>query len=502
MTLTEILKGVTVSKIFQMAYGHSIISEEVTVHAVQYDSRKVEQNDMFVAVKGTSTDGHNFITTAIANGAKVVIVDNDSSLPDYYFLHTAVVKVVVPDSRIALAQIAKNYFNDPSSKLLMIGITGTNGKTTTSHLVKSVLEIAGKRTGLIGTIEYAIGDQRIPATHTTPESLELSGLFSQMVDAQCAAAVMEVSSHALCQHRVYGVNFDVAIFTNLTQDHLDYHRSMDNYFDAKTMLFKNLLPTSWVVINNDDAWGRKIPSITPARVLTYGVSSDADIRATNVTLTMNGIHCDIIHNGEKTEIDSKLIGRFNVSNILAAFGAGIVVGIPKNKIREALSNLKSVRGRFEQLQSPQGWTAVIDYAHTPDALEKALHAIHDVFGANRKGKIITVFGCGGNRDRSKRPAMAHIATSLSDVTILTSDNPRHEDPESIIDEAMMGVTDGSKVLRQADRRKAIIRALDSAQTGDVVLIAGKGHEEYQVVGDQKIPFSDNAVVEEYFRVNT
>jgi UDP-N-acetylmuramoyl-L-alanyl-D-glutamate--2,6-diaminopimelate ligase len=497
MTLTEILKGVTVSKIFQMAYGHSVVSEEVIVPAIQYDSRKVEQNDMFVAVKGTSTDGHNFITTAIANGAKVVVVENDSSLPDYYFLHTAVVKIVVPNSRIALAQIAKNYFKDPSSKLLMVGITGTNGKTTTSHLVKSVLEAADKRTGLIGTIEYAIGDQMIPATHTTPESLELNGLFSRMVNARCTAAVMEVSSHALCQYRVHGVNFDVVVFTNLTQDHLDYHRSMDEYFNAKALLFKNLLPSARAVINADDPWGRKIPSITPARVLTFGIQADTDIRAENVVLTINGIQCDILHDGEKTEINSKLIGRFNVSNILAAFGAGIALGIPKNTIRDALNNLTSVRGRFERLSSPDGWTVVIDYAHTPDALEKALHAIHDVFDGNRSGKIITLFGCGGNRDRSKRPAMAHIATSLSDITILTSDNPRYEDPESIIDEAMIGVTMGADVRRQVDRRKAIIMALESARSGDVVLIAGKGHEEYQVVGDQKISFSDRAVVEEY-----
>jgi UDP-N-acetylmuramoyl-L-alanyl-D-glutamate--2,6-diaminopimelate ligase len=499
MTLTELLKGVTVSKIFQMAYGHSIISEEVNISTVQYDSRKVSQNDMFVAIKGVSTDGHNFITAAISNGAKVVVVDNDSSLPDYYYLHAGVVKVVVPDSRIALAQIAENFFDHPSAKLIMVGVTGTNGKTTTTHLVKSVFESTDKIAGLIGTIEYKLGQQILPATHTTPESLELSQLFAQMVKAHCSAAIMEVSSHALHQHRASSVKFDVAIFTNLTQDHLDYHRSMEEYYKAKAILFENLPTTSWAVINSDDEWGRKIPSLTRAHILTYGVNANADVQARNIALSMTGIVCDIMHHGEKTAINSALIGRFNVSNILAAFSAGIALGIPKNKVQTAINNLHSVRGRFEQIASPRGWTVVIDYAHSPDALEKALQTIHDVFGSEKTGNVITVFGCGGNRDRSKRPAMAQIATTLSNVTILTSDNPRHEDPESIIDEAMMGAVPGTVVYRQVDRKKAIIQALDTAAKGDVVLIAGKGHEEYQLIGDRKLPFSDRAIVEEYLQ---
>ena len=494
--------GVTVSKIFQMAYGHSIMTEEINIHAVQYDSRKITKNDLFIAIQGSSTDGHNFIPTAIANGAIAVVVDNDTVLPDYYYLHAGVVKVVVPNSRIALAQIAANYFDNPSAKLTMVGVTGTNGKTTTTHLIKSIIEATGQRAGLIGTIEHTIGKQISPATHTTPESLELNGLFAQMVDARCSSAIMEVSSHSLHQHRVHGVQFKVAVFTNLTQDHLDYHGSMEKYFKAKNLLFENISTTSWAIVNNDDEWGRKISPLTSAQVLTYGMNPGADIQAININLSMSGIRCVLVHCGESTEIDSKLIGRFNVSNILAAFSAGIALGIPKNKIQEAINQIDHVRGRFEQISSPHGWTTIIDYAHTPDALEKALQAIHDVFGGNRRRKIITVFGCGGNRDRSKRPAMASIAATLSDVTIITSDNPRHEDPEKIIDEAIMGATTGTIVYREVDRRKAIYMALDAARDGDVVLIAGKGHEEYQIIGDRKIPFSDRATVEEYLRKNS
>ncbi len=496
MMLSDLLDGVTVRKMFHMVYGHMIVTEDLNVHAVQYDSRKVERGDVFVAIRGNTADGHRFIDDAVNRGAAVIVMEDDAALPDSYFLHTGVVKIVVPDSRVALARMSYRYFGMPSRSLLLIGVTGTNGKTTTTHLVKSILEFTGKKTGLIGTISFDAGDGVVPATHTTPESLELNSLLSRMVTSGCSAAVMEVSSHALHQHRVDELNFSVAVFTNLTQDHLDYHHTMEEYFEAKKILFERLDPAGTAVINLDDPWAAEMRRATKAKVITYGTSPDADVRAADFALSMNGTMLTIAYGGEETRVSSRLIGRFNVSNMLAAFGVGLALGIPRDVLRDAVGATPVVPGRFEQFQSPAGWTAVIDYAHTPDALDKALRAIHDVSGEKR-GRIITVFGCGGNRDRAKRPLMAAIATSLSDLTIVTSDNPRHEDPEMIIDEVMGGTAPGARVERIPDRREAILWALEIAAPGDILLIAGKGHEEYQVIGDKKFPFSDRAIVQDF-----
>jgi UDP-N-acetylmuramoyl-L-alanyl-D-glutamate--2,6-diaminopimelate ligase len=495
MTLSKLLEGVTVSKMFHTLYGQMIVTQDVEIRRIQYDSRKVERGDLFIALRGSAQDGHRFISKAVENGAKVVVVEDDAALPDSYFLHSGVAKIVVSDSRLALAQMSGTYFGDPSARLRLAGITGTNGKTTTAYLVKSILEAHGSRTGLIGTIEYLVGDRSISATHTTPESLELNGLLACMVDEGCSAAVMEVSSHALQQRRVHGLRYAAAVFTNLTQDHLDYHVTMQAYFDAKKSLFEDLDPSSWAVVNLDDEWGRKMLGVTRARTLTYGMQPGADLQAGNISLSMNGTAFTIHHAGEETAIDSPLVGRFNVSNVLAAFGAGVALGIPKQEMQRAVRAVRSVPGRFEAVASPRGWTAIIDYAHTPDALEKALTAVHDVIASGASGRIITVFGCGGNRDRTKRPHMARIATGLSDITVITSDNPRHEDPEKIIDEVMTGVPGGARVYREPDRGRAIAKALEMAGKGDVVLIAGKGHETYQVVGDQKLHFSDREVVD-------
>lgn len=499
MMLSKLLEGVSVTKMFQTMYGKMVVTHDVQVNAVHYDSRKIVQSDLFVAIRGTAYDGHIFITHAVNNGAKVVVMDNDMFLPDSYFMHAGVVKIVVTNTRIALAKISANYFGHPGNKLQMIGVTGTNGKTTTTYLMKSILESGGKSAGLIGTIEYIIGNKVFPATHTTPESLELQGLLANMENHGCASAVMEVSSHALHQHRVDEISFRAGVFTNLTQDHLDYHVSMEEYFKAKQKLFEHLDSNSSAIVNVDDEWGARMLAATTAKKLSYGITPDADVRATNISLSMHGTSMSIVHEDEKTDITSSLIGRFNVSNILAAFATGVALGVPKQSMKSAIQLTKSVRGRFEQITSPSGWTAVVDYAHTPDALLKALLAVRDIFQGEQSGKIITVFGCGGNRDRSKRPKMADIATTYSDLTIVTSDNPRHENPEAIIDEVFTGVKSGTQVIRETNRKLAIVEALKRASSNDVVLIAGKGHEDYQVIGDEKIHFSDREIVEEFIR---
>ena len=496
MNLSKLLDGVHVIKMFQSMYGRMVVTQDVEVHAVQYDSRKVTTNDCFVAIKGTGADGHAFVGTAIEHGAKVVVLENETAWPDSYFMHSGVVKIIVPDSRKALATLSANYFEHPSRSMKLVGVTGTNGKTTTTNLVQSICETAGLKTGLIGTIEYRIGDDVIPATHTTPESLELNELFARMLKQGCSAVTMEVSSHALHQSRAHGLDFDTVVFTNLTQDHLDYHGTMDAYFQAKKILFDEVKPSGHAVTNLDDAFGQNIVSSTPATKITYSAQQAADVEARDISLSIDGTTFNIIHNDETTTISSALVGRFNVYNILAAFSAGVSFEYPKDAIRRGLEKVKSVRGRFEKIRSPNGWTAIVDYAHTPDALEKCLRTIHDVLPSERRGKIITVFGAGGDRDKAKRPLMGAIAGTLSDVAVVTSDNPRTEDPALIVEEIIHGLPKGTKFVREVDRRAAIHKAIQFAGPGDVILIAGKGHEDYQVIGTTKTHFSDREVVEE------
>jgi UDP-N-acetylmuramoyl-L-alanyl-D-glutamate--2,6-diaminopimelate ligase len=497
MNLGALLEGVDVSKLFELTFGHFAVTGDIDVHRIQYDSRKVERGDCFVALRGAGTDGHRFVEAAIERGAKVVVLEKDDTLPDSYFMHTHVVKVVVPDSRKALAMMSANFFGHPSRELTMVGVTGTNGKTTTTHLVKSMLEAAGQRVGLIGTIEYKIGDAVIPASHTTPESLELNGMLAQMLTSGCQSVSMEVSSHALHQSRVYGIGYDVAVFTNLTQDHLDYHGTMDEYFLAKKILFDSLSDDSVAVTNCDDDWGRKIVSTTKGHTITYGVSEKADVRATEIRLSLDGTTFKVRSGNNEYPVSSALVGRFNVYNILSAYSAGVALEFEHNTIVSGIGSVNNVRGRFERITSPKGWTAIIDYAHTPDALEKCLRTIHDVLPKENRGRIITVFGAGGDRDRTKRPLMGTIAGALSDIAIVTSDNPRTEDPQQIINEIVAGMQRGATVSQDVDRRSAIHSALSQARSGDVVLIAGKGHEDYQVIGKEKRHFSDREVVKDF-----
>ena len=493
MELSKLLEGVHVTKMFQTMFGRMVVTHDIEVRQLQYDSRKVEKSDAFVAIRGTAFDGHRFIDDAVNRGAKVVVVEDDAVRPDSFFMHAGVVKVVVPDARRALAGMSANFYGHPSRKLRLVGVTGTNGKTTTAYLIASLLEKAG----LIGTIEYRIGHDTYPATHTTPESLEMNAFLADMVRQGCDSAVMEVSSHALHQHRVGGLEFEVAVFTNLTQDHLDYHGTMEGYSRAKKSLFDGLDAKARAITNVDDDYGMNMVLDCKAGVVTYGEGRSADVRATNVQLAIAGTRLSVVHKRETTVLESRLIGKFNVYNLLAGFATGLALGLTKQELREKIGQFSPVRGRFERIVTPAGFTVIIDYAHTPDALKNCLEAIHTIMTDSRNhGRVITVFGCGGNRDRGKRPKMGRIASELSDVTIITSDNPRMEDPHGIIREVAAGVVHGSVVHQQPDRREAIRQALHEARQGDVVLVAGKGHETYQVVGDEKIPFSDHAVVDE------
>jgi UDP-N-acetylmuramoyl-L-alanyl-D-glutamate--2,6-diaminopimelate ligase len=499
MFLSHLLEGVIVTKLFSIQYGKMLPTQETQVSGICYDSREVRLGDLFVAIPGTALDGHRFIDNAIANGASVVVVQDDAARPDMFFVHAGVVKVVVPDTRKALARMAANYYGRPSHRLRLIGVTGTNGKTTTTHLIKSILEAGGETVGLIGTIEYRIGGEVIPATHTTPESLELNRLLARMVERGCTAAVMEVSSHSLALSRVEGLEFRAGVFTNLTQDHLDFHGTMEAYFGAKKLLFDDLPADASAVINADDSRGEEMVHDTRARRLSYGILTPANFRAQDVELSIAGTRFVITHDGMRTLVESQLTGRFNVSNLLAAYSTGVALGLPEEQIVRGISALKAVRGRFEQIASPAGWTAIVDYAHTPDALENCLRTIHEVMPGQGAGKIITVFGCGGNRDAGKRPVMGRIASELSDVVVVTSDNPRREDPKTIVDQITSGVLSGAELHREIRRREAIRLGLSLARRGDVVLIAGKGHETYQVVGETRSHFDDREEVEAFIR---
>lgn len=492
MKLGEILKHIKVRKF--------IGDKEIEIKDIAYDSRKVEEGSLFVAIKGLNSDGHRFIPEAVLAGAVGVVVEDDEIIDDEYFIEKGVAKILVGDSRKALALISSAFYGFPSRKLKLIGVTGTNGKTTTTHLVKSILESAGLKTGLVGTINYVIGDEVIPAVQTTPESLDLNRFLSKMVDNGISACAMEVSSHALALDRVYGFDFDVGVFTNLTQDHLDFHRTFDAYFQAKKILFDSLKESAYAIYNIDDPYGEKIVADTKAMKLSYGKSERADVRVKDVKLNFDGMNLTIqMPTGEPLEINSKLIGEFNVYNILASVAVGYALGIEHEDIKKGVENLENVRGRFEKIISPDGYVVIIDYAHTPDALEKCIDTILKLREQAGGGKLITVFGCGGDRDRGKRPVMGKIATEKSDITVITSDNPRFEDPQKIIDDILEGVKKDSVYYIFVDRAEAIKRALEMAQKGDIVLIAGKGHEEYQIVRDVKIPFSDKDVVFEFFK---
>jgi UDP-N-acetylmuramoyl-L-alanyl-D-glutamate--2,6-diaminopimelate ligase len=467
---------------------------------LDYDSRRVRPGWLFVAMRGESTDGNRYIDAAIAKGAVAVVTDSkDEPRRDH------VPWTVVRHGRRALAHLSANFYGRPAAKLKIIGITGTNGKTTTSFLCDSILRHCGKKTALIGTIEYRLPGGVRPAPHTTPEALELNQLFAEAVAASAGAgathAVMEVSSHALAQERVWGLRFEVAVFTNLTRDHLDYHEDMAAYFDAKSLLFRGTgaaLPRA-AAVNVDDEYGRILAQTRAGdseQVILYGIEH-GDLRAAKVELGRGGSSFDLVGPHGRARITTSLIGRINVYNILAAAAATFACGCSLDQIAEAVRGFKQVPGRFEKVNSGQPFTVIVDYAHTDDALRNLTAIARDFVGRGaRAGRVITVFGCGGDRDRSKRPLMGEAAGRGSDFVILTSDNPRSEDPAAIIADALPGLEKtGARHAVEPDRRQAVRLALAEAKSGDIVLIAGKGHEKVQITRDGTFPFDDVQVAQ-------
>jgi len=484
MKLTEILETV------QPLTIEGSTDRDIT--GIAYDSRLVMPGNMFVALRGVHDDGHRFVDMAIDKGAAAVMFEQDCCLSP------RATKIKVHDARRTMALAADCFYNHPSQRLKVVGVTGTNGKTTTVFMVKTILEAAGVKTGLLGTVQYEIGERIIPASRTTPESVDIQGMFSQMLGIGCCGVAMEVSSHALDQHRVAGVDFDVAVFTNLTQDHLDYHHTMENYFEAKTKLFGmlgSIRKAGRAVVNADNEYGRRLAARLGGdhAVVTYGVLSDAAIQALDVRVSADGTYFVVRTPQGSRPIHLPLIGRYNVSNALAAIGAGLALGLDLGLIEQALANMRLVRGRLEAVPVRDGFHVFVDYAHTEDALRNVLSTVHEL----TKGRLITVFGCGGDRDKGKRAPMGRAAAELVDFAILTSDNPRTEDPREILRQVEAGFPADTKnrYLVIEDRREAIERALDMALPGDTVLIAGKGHECFQNFGGTEVPFNDREVVE-------
>jgi UDP-N-acetylmuramoyl-L-alanyl-D-glutamate--2,6-diaminopimelate ligase len=472
-------------------------SGDPQISGVEYDSRRVKPGNVFVAMRGESSDGNQFIERAIAAGATAVVTDSDSA-PD----NVAWAKVA--HGRRALARLSANFYQHPAKKLAIAGITGTNGKSTTAFLVESILKAGGRGTGLIGTIEYHVAGKVLSAAHTTPESLELNRLFSNAVDSGTTEVVMEVSSHALAQERTYGIPFDVAVFTNLTRDHLDYHNTMEEYFAAKQMLFtgSGAREPRVAIVNADDGYGVKLAQLRKRRgseVMTYGLSR-ADFHASKVAIGPSGTEFDLIGPEDATHVTSPLIGGVNVYNILAAGAAAYARGCSGDTVAEGIRSLARVPGRFERVDCGQPFTVVVDYAHTDDALRN-LTSLAREFVNTTGGRVITVFGCGGDRDRSKRPLMGEAAGKGSDFVVLTSDNPRSEDPLVIINDAVVGLQrSGVRYSIEADRRAAIQLAFAETRKGDIVLIAGKGHEKVQISRAGTLPFDDWQVAAEALAV--
>ena len=462
---------------------------DVEINGMELDSRQVKPGGLFFAVKGTVTDGHKFIPKALENGAVAVVCqDLPETMPD------GVTFVKLENTEHAVGQIATDFYGDPTSKMKLVGVTGTNGKTTIATVLYNMFRRLGFKAGLLSTVCNYVDGQPIPTEHTTPDPITLNRLLAQMVEAGCQYAFMEVSSHAVAQNRIGGLRFAGGIFTNLTRDHLDYHKTFENYRDAKKAFFDNLPKDAFAITNADDKNGMVMVQNTKANVKTYSVKQMADFKAKIIECHFEGMYLEI--NGR--EVGVQFIGKFNVSNLLAVYGAAVMLGQQPEDVLVAMSEMKSVNGRFEAITAPKGFTAIVDYAHTPDALENVLNAIHDVLEG--KGQVITVCGAGGNRDKGKRPIMAQEAVRQSDRVIITSDNPRFEEPQDIINDMLAGLDEEQrkKVFSIVDRREAIRLACDIAQKGDVVLIAGKGHEDYQEIKGVKHHFDDKEEVRKCF----
>ena len=498
MELKRLLEGVEVKK---------IVGDPLKrVDGIAYHSKQIDRGFLFAAIRGLATDGHHFIEEAIQRGAGVIVSEEEREVSDRTL-------ILVPNSRQALAKISINYYGDPSSRLKLIGITGTNGKTTTTYLLESIFKKSGCTAGVIGTINYRFGQRITPAPNTTPESLDLQRILREMAEGGTSHVIMEVSSHGLDLDRVFGCQFDGVVFTNLTSEHLDYHKTLEQYFDSKKKLFSDSLVKSrkknrFAVTNLDDPRGEKIVKGIGLPVIRYGLNRSCEVTADRVVSSFQGLSCRIKTPKGDVSIRSKLIGDFNVYNILAAVSVGIGMEVPLETVKEGVEGLEGVSGRFENVENTRGLHVIVDYAHTHDALERVLLGLKRIVknGTGDPGKMITVFGCGGDRDRTKRPLMGEVAGKYSDLAILTSDNPRTEDPLAILEEVEKGFSvlplsewhpneielwrSKKGYLKVPDRREAIRTAIRLAQPSDTVLIAGKGHEDYQIIGKKKFPFDD------------
>ncbi|MBK9735738.1 MAG: UDP-N-acetylmuramoyl-L-alanyl-D-glutamate--2,6-diaminopimelate ligase [Saprospiraceae bacterium] len=460
-------------------------SNDVPVAGIELDSRKVGNEYLYAALKGTLVDGHDFISSAISKGASIILCE---SCPEY---KTGITYIVTDDVRGYLGELVHNYFGHASESIKLIGITGTNGKTTVGTLLFQLFSALGNKCGLISTVENRIGDEVIPSTHTTPDVVNLHRLVARMRDEACSYVFMEVSSHAVDQQRIAGLKFEGAIFTNITHDHLDYHLTMKNYIEAKKKFFDQLSVDAFALINADDKNGSVMVQNTKAHKLTYGLRSMADFKGRILESSVEGLHIKI----NDQEAFFRMIGEFNAYNLLAVYGAAVELGQQKEEILSILSNLKGAEGRFDQIMDKKtGKCAIVDYAHTPDALENVLKTIKKV--KKPASGIITVVGCGGDRDKTKRPLMAKVACSWSDKVVLTSDNPRSEDPETILNEMEAGLDleDKKKMIRISDRLIAIKTAVMMSSNGDIILVAGKGHENYQDIKGEKFPFDDKKIL--------
>ncbi|NOZ20298.1 MAG: UDP-N-acetylmuramoyl-L-alanyl-D-glutamate--2,6-diaminopimelate ligase [Planctomycetes bacterium] len=469
LELKEVLNGAQVHN-----------SPEVDIKGITSDSRRVEKGSMFVAIRGTVENGHKYIPDAIRNGAAAILAEEDVEVPE------SVCRITVPDTRRAIGVLGCRFYGDPSAEMTIVGVTGTNGKTTTTHLVKSILDASGRETGLIGTVGYRIGRRNVPATMTTPDAVDTQALLAQMLAEKIRHAAIEVSSHALAQFRTDQVKIACGVFTNLTQDHLDYHRTMEKYLAVKARLFEGLREEASAVLNADDPACSTLASATKARVIKYGIKEPADLTADILDISIEGATLDLSTPDGVIRVESKLLGAHNVSNILAAAGAAYAIGVPLPYIKVGVEALPYVPGRLEPAPCGQNFIVLVDYAHTPDALESVLRTVRQLTDR----RVIVVFGCGGNRDRTKRPIMGRAAETMADLCWVTSDNPRTEKPEAIIEDILAGMERRESHHIQPDRAAAIAEAIATAQEGDVVLIAGKGHERYQIFADRVVPFDD------------
>ncbi len=481
MLLSQLIKDIAATSV------RGLTDREIT--GVNIDSRQIGKGHLFVAVKGTQTDGHRYIKAAIDKGATAILYTE--ALEEEV---DGVTYIRVEDTEAAVGSVATAFYGYPSTKLTLVGVTGTNGKTTIATLLYQLFRRLGHRCGLLSTVCNYIDDKALPATHTTPDPIELNRLLAAMVAAGCQYAFMECSSHAIAQQRIGGLNFAGGIFTNLTRDHIDYHKTFDNYRDAKKKFFDSLGKKAFAITNADDKNGRVMVQNCKARIRSYGIRNMADFKARIIECHFEGMYLEI----DGREVGVQFIGTFNASNLLAVYAAARMLGKEADDILLVLSTLRSVSGRLEYIRSRDGATAVVDYAHTPDAIVNVIAALREVMAG--KGRLITVCGCGGNRDKGKRPIMAHEAVKASDKVILTSDNPRLEDPEAILDDMETGLSAEQKkaVLRITDRRQAIRAAVAVARPGDVILIAGKGHEDYQIIGAEKHHFDDREEVRDAF----